>query len=230
VSLETCPRRPFDAVLLDAFGTLIDVHEPARRLRRTLLERIGVAVTEEAAAEAFAAEAGYYAAHCHEGSDGARLADLYRRCAAVILDRLGIDRDPAEAVAALRESIAFVAYPDAAPTIAGIAGAGLKLAVVSNADCSLPSMLREAGLEITPVFDSASTGSSKPDPEIFHRALRSLGTSAERTLHVGDTPAADGAGARAAGVHVRILDRSGGGGTGTISALTDLLPLIGAPA
>ena len=228
--MSAAPDRRYDTVLLDAFGTLITVDRPAARLRAALSERMGIEVAETAAGEAFAAEAGYYAHHCHRGADPASLATLHRECAAVLLERLSIDADPAVAVELLGDGIVFAAYPDAAPALAGLSAAGIRLAVVSNADYTLPAMLHQAGIEIEHVFDSATSGSSKPDPGIFRRALRALGADPHRTLHVGDTPAADGAGARAAGIDVRIIDRDGAGGPGTIVSLTELPPLAAAPA
>ena len=98
---------------------------------------------------------------------------------------------------------------------------------MSNWDCSLPETLEAAGIRVGWVFGSASSGSSKPDPVIFHRALRALRVAPARALHIGDTEETDGAGARAAGIDVRIVDRGGGpGGPDTIAALTEVLDLL----
>ena len=217
----------YDAVLLDAFGTLLDLDDPVGRLQRAVGERLGQPVPREAAQRAFTAEVGYYAARCHDGRDPATLARLRAACAAIVLDELGIDRDPAEAVVLLGDSIRYRAFPDVGPTLAGLRRAGVPVAVVSNADCSLPDMLRAAGLELEHVFSSAATGSSKPDPGIFRAALETLAVAPERALHVGDTRDADGDGARAAGVDVRIIDRSGAGAPDTIASLTEIVELIG---
>jgi len=217
----------YDAVLLDAFGTLIDIDQPFVRLCRSLRRHLGVAVTAADAERAFRAEMGFYADHCHEGSDAAALAGLRTRCAAIVLGELGIDADPARAAVLLGDSIVFRAFDDVDPLLEGLDRAGVAVAVVSNWDCSLPEALAGVGIEIEHVFDSASSGSSKPDPGIFHRALETLGVVPGRALHVGDTEEADGRGARAAGVDVRILDRGRGvAAAGTISALTDVLNLL----
>ena len=219
--------RRYDAVLLDAFGTLLDLDDPVGRLQRAVAERLGRQVPREAARRAFAAEVDYYAGRCHEGRDPATLAALRTACAAVVLDELGIEHDPADAVVLLGDSIRYRAFDDVRPALAGLERAGVAVAVVSNADCSLPDMLRAAGLGLERVFSSAVTGFSKPDPGIFRAALRALGVPAGRALHVGDTPAADGKGARAAGVDVRIIDRSGAaGGPDTIASLTEILELV----
>jgi putative hydrolase of the HAD superfamily len=217
----------YDAVLLDAFGTLIDIDQPYLRLRRSLRRHLDAEVSATAAERAFRAEMRYYADHCHEGSDATALARLRERCAAIVLDDLGIKADAAAAAALLRDSIAFRVFADVAPLLAGLDRAGVGVAVVSNWDCSLRDTLTETGIEIGLVFDSASAGSSKPDPGIFRRALRALEVDPGRALHIGDTEQTDGHGARAAGVDVRIVDRGGAAaGPGTITALTDVLDLL----
>jgi putative hydrolase of the HAD superfamily len=217
----------YDAVLLDAFGTLIDIDQPFLRLRRSVRRHLGAEVSAEAAEHAFRAEMRYYADHCHEGADAASLAELRTRCAAIVLTELGIDADPAVAAGLLIDAIAFRVFADVAPLLEGLERAGVGVAVVSNWDCSLQRTLAATGIEIGLVFDSATAGSSKPDTGIFGRALRTLGVEPGRALHVGDTEETDGVGARAAGIDVRIVDRSAGaGGPDTITALTDVLALL----
>jgi putative hydrolase of the HAD superfamily len=57
-------------------------------------------------------------------------------------------------------------------------------------------------------------------------ALERLAVDPQRALHVGDTPAADGDGARAAGIDVRIVDRSGEPADSTIGSLEEIIPLL----
>jgi putative hydrolase of the HAD superfamily len=217
----------YDAVLLDAFGTLIDIDRPYARLQASVRRHLGAEVTLADAERAFRAEITYYADHCHEGADERALAGLRARCAAVVLAELGIEADPAVAAALLTDAIAFRAYDDVAPLLAGLAEAGVEVAVVSNWDCSLPEALAAAGIQAEHVVASGSSGSSKPDPGIFAVALDALGVAAGRALHVGDTEETDGVGARAAGIDVRIVDRGGAAaGADTISALTDVLDLL----
>lgn len=99
--------------------------------------------------------------------------------------------------------------------IASIAARGVAIAIVSNADGTVERQLRAdgicqvgpgAGVEVAAVLDSGVVGVAKPDPAIFGLALDRLGTVAARTLHVGDTPAADVVGARAAGLHPVLVD------------------------
>ena len=217
----------YDAVLLDAFGTLIDIDRPYARLQASVRRHLGAGITLADAERAFRAEMSYYADHCHEGSDDQALAALRGRCASIVLAELGIEADPAVAATLLIDAIAFRAYDDVAPLLAGLAAAGVEVAVVSNWDCSLPEALAAAGIEVDNVVASGSSGWSKPDPALFGVALDALGVAAARALHVGDTEETDGVGARAAGIDVRIVDRGGAAaGADTISALTDVLDLL----
>lgn len=105
--------------------------------------------------------------------------------------------------------------PGAREALVAIAALGVRIAVVSNADGTVEAQLRDdgicqvgpgAGVEVGAVLDSGVVGVAKPDPAIFHLALTALGVVPERAVHVGDTPAADVAGARAAGVHPVLVD------------------------
>ncbi len=77
----------------------------------------------------------------------------------------------------------------------------MRLAVVSNWDCSLEGVL--TGLGVADRFDvvsaSAVVGAAKPDPAIFAHALGALGVAPANALHCGDLPEKDCVGARAPG-------------------------------
>ena len=92
---------------------------------------------------------------------------------------------------------------------------GIGLAVVSNADGTAEGQLRSdeicqvgvgPGVPVAAVLDSTVVGVSKPDPSIFHLALQALDVAPADAVHVGDTPAADVEGARAAGVTPVLVD------------------------
>jgi putative hydrolase of the HAD superfamily len=87
---------------------------------------------------------------------------------------------------------------------------GLRLAVVSNANGTVRSVLGRVGLMplVESVFDSQEEGVEKPDPRFFARALARTGSQAETTIHVGDLYHADVVGARAAGIEPVLLDRA----------------------
>jgi putative hydrolase of the HAD superfamily len=200
-----------EAVLLDAFGTLVGMDPPAPRLRAALAAR-GVDVSEERAADAFAAEIAYYLEHQLDGRDAAGLDELRDRCADVLREALGVpELDHGAARAAMLAAIRFTPYPDARPALLELRERGLRLVVASNWDCSLPGALRDAGLLelLDGVVSSAEVGARKPDARLFARALELAGCPPERALHVGDSMSGDVAGAAAAGIRAVLLRRGG---------------------
>jgi HAD superfamily hydrolase (TIGR01509 family) len=90
----------------------------------------------------------------------------------------------------------WVPYADAAAVVEALHAQGVVTGVISNVGFGLRPILRGHGLE--PLAEhltmSYEVGATKPDPEIFRAALRSLGTRPEETLVVGDNAEADGGG------------------------------------
>ncbi|HVE67302.1 MAG TPA: HAD-IA family hydrolase [Solirubrobacteraceae bacterium] len=207
------------AVLLDALGTLVRLEDPVAPLRRELAAR-GIEVDEATARAGLAAEIAYYRQHNLEGSDRAALAALRRRCAEVLRDGLrsaatGAARDALAAATttavhdALLSALRFRAYPDVLPALERLRAAGLRTVVVSNWDVSLHDRLAETGIaaRVDGAIASAELGVAKPDPAIFAHALTMAGARPEQALHVGDSPEADVAGARAAGIEPVLIVR-----------------------
>ncbi len=193
------------AVFLDALGTLVELEPPWPQLAAEL----GVE-EDERLVTAMRAEMAYYRDHADEGTDAAALADLRRRCAALLGRELG---RPVE-VEAMMAAIRFRAYDDAAPALAELRRRGLTLICVSNWDYALPQVLERCGLaaSLDDVITSAAAGARKPDPAIFAAALGRADCAPEEALHVGDTAEEDVAGAEAAGIPALLIDRSDGGG------------------
>ena len=189
-----------DAVTIDAYGTLVTLRDPPGALDRALRER-DVERSREEVTAAFAAEARYYRDRSHEGADEASLALLRRDCAAVFLDALGADLDPADFAPAFVGALEFEAVPGAVEAVSELTRLGLRLAVVSNWDVALAEHLERIGLagRFEAVVTSAEAGAPKPDSRIFELALERLQVRPERALHVGDSEA-DEEGARAAGM------------------------------
>ena len=100
-------------------------------------------------------------------------------------------------------------YDDVVATLEELRRRDLKLAIVSNWDSYLPTLL--AALDLDRFFPvvavSAIEEVGKPDPEIFRRVCGRLGVGAAEALHVGDSPSEDYEGARAAGLSALLLDR-----------------------
>lgn len=223
-----------EAVLLDAYGTLVRLDDPVGRLAGRLAAD-GHRHPPDRVAAALRAEVLHYRAHHDEGYDPPSLASLRLRCAAVLAEGLGDDVPPLPRLTEiLVDALRFDLLPDALPALDAMRDAGLRLGVVSNWDCGLGDVLDGLGVgdRFGVVATSAVVGAGKPDPAIFHHALGALGVAPSAALHCGDLPEYDCAGAAAAGVRAVLIDRDGERATApagwacpTIAALPELLPL-----
>jgi 2-haloalkanoic acid dehalogenase type II len=204
------------AVFLDALGTLVALEPPWPRLATAL----GLADDERLRA-AMRAEMVHYREHAHEAADAAALARLRAESAALVERELGVR----VSVEALMSAIRFRAFDDAAPALVGLRKRGLRLLCVSNWDYALPEVLERCGLaeRLDGVVTSAAVGAAKPDPAIFAAALELAGCEPAAALHVGDSPAEDIAGARAAGIPALLIDRDGGGDVASLAQIEALL-------
>jgi 2-haloacid dehalogenase/putative hydrolase of the HAD superfamily len=89
-------------------------------------------------------------------------------------------------------------YPDAVEFLRGL---DLPVCCVSNADTvPLMAAIRRHGLVFDEVVSSESVRCYKPDPGIFHDALRRLGAAPERAVHIGDSLHSDIRGAAGLGI------------------------------
>jgi len=81
-------------------------------------------------------------------------------------------------------------------------GRHYRLGIVSNFYGNLTRVCDDAGIRsfFHTLVDSAEVGCEKPDPRIFHHALRALGVSAAAATFVGDSLPRDMAGARGVGM------------------------------
>jgi 2-haloalkanoic acid dehalogenase type II len=225
-------RSPVEAVLLDAYGTLVELRDPAARLGDRLAAE-GHPQPADRVRAALADEIRFYRRHHDRGRDAASLADLRLDCARVLAEGLGSDVPPLPRLAGiLVESLRFELIPDVLPALDDLAAAGLRLAVVSNWDAGLEEVL--AGLGVAGRFEavavSAVFGVGKPHPAIFAHALSVLGVPPGRAVHCGDHPEFDCAGARGAGVRGVLVDRSGAhpdAACPRVRSLVDLRGLIG---
>ena len=206
------------AVLLDALGTLVELEPPWVHLAEAL--DMG---PDALLVRAVRAEMSYYRDHSHEGRDARSLAELRGRCAEVLSEELGREVP----VETMMSAIRFRAFGDAAPALATLRHLGLRLVCVSNWDCSLSDVLARCGFggALDGVVTSAETGARKPDPAIFEAALGVAGCQAQEALYVGDTPAEDIEGARAARIPALLIDREGDGEIDSLEAIRHHLRL-----
>ena len=204
------------AVLLDALGTLVELPDPAAALVEELEAR-GVRVRPAEAGWAIGAEIAFYRSHMHHARDLEALADLRTRCTEVLRGGLPAHaREVPDLEGALLGALRFRAYPEVPDVLRAWREAGVRLVVVSNWDVSLHEVLERTGLAelVDGALSSAEHGVAKPDPSIFAAGLELAGVGADEALHVGDDLEADVGGARAAGIDVVLVDRSGGSAPG----------------
>jgi putative hydrolase of the HAD superfamily len=198
------------AVLFDAGGVLLD-------LDYAYLGRVfrahGAAVDDEKLARVEAAARFEVDRSRRAGEPAGDWRDFFY----LLLGRLGVAPGEHDAIidtlweAHQRVGLWTVAAPEGPETVARLRRAGLRTAVVSNAEGQVARDLDLAGYRgmFDTVVDSHIVGVRKPAPEIFRIALEHLAVDAARAVYVGDIPAIDVAGARAAGIGPVLLDRHG---------------------
>ena len=102
-------------------------------------------------------------------------------------------------------------YEDVMDVLKHLKSNGFVLAIVSNWDTRLPSLVDQLGISsfFETIVISAHVGYEKPHPTIFQIALNKTGLSPHDVLYVGDDPYLDYQAARKAGLHSLHLDRMG---------------------
>ena len=129
---------------------------------------------------------------------------------------------------------ACLLFPDAVQTLTALRAAGRRLGLITNGSIRMQSA-KLACLALSPMFDtiliSDAEGISKPNRQIFDRALERLNVNPAHAVFVGDHPEVDVAGARAAGMRAiwrrdprvsRVVEADA-----VIEELGDLLTLLG---
>ena len=195
-----------EAVVFDAYGTLLDVHG-AMQLHADALppdwERISV--------EWRAKQLEYTWISSLTGPDQHR--DFWTLTEAA-LDYVAARHritDPAVRAALLDAYRVLPAYPDAAPMLAALRGRGLKTAILSNGEPGmLDSAVAAAGLKdlLDAVISVEEVSVFKPDPRVYSLAEWRLGSALSRMGFVSSN-AWDAQGAARAGFKVFWCNRSG---------------------
>jgi putative hydrolase of the HAD superfamily len=151
------------------------------------------------------------------------------RNAAVTARKLEVDASPEMLVRVTDERLSFNPYPESESVLQELKDMGLTLCVVSNWDAQLELVLE--GLGWTGYFDavvaSAKVGVEKPEAEIFETALEVCGAERGRTVHVGNDPVSDVAGAAACGIDRVLVSRKGEEVPEAVAVIPDLRPLPG---
>jgi putative hydrolase of the HAD superfamily len=107
------------------------------------------------------------------------------------------------------------------------AGKRYPLAVISNADGKLITVLERCGIAdcFASITDSGVVGCEKPDAAIFQAALQSMNAEPAQSLYVGDVYSVDYLGATRAGMQAMLFDVAGayrGNGLPRVESLEEL--------
>ena len=101
-------------------------------------------------------------------------------------------------------------FDDVPLVLEQLAGEGFRLAVISNWDERLRSVLRNLRLDshFETIVVSCEVGHAKPDPVIFDQAAQALHLPAGQILHIGDSAEMDLEGAKNAGFRALRIHRA----------------------
>lgn len=219
-------------IVFDAVGTLIHPEpSPAvvyATVGRQFGSRLGEAEIGGRLIDSLAAEEKRDRAATQRTSE-AREEDRWRNIVGRVLDDVDdVGSCFAELFRYFSQPRAWTCRPDVAPVLRALKERGHLLALASNYDARLRTVV--AGLPdlkpISQIVISAEVGWRKPAPEFFAAVCQKLALPARQILLVGDDPVHDYEGARRAGLSAVLLDpddRIEGSGIVCIRRLEELI-------
>ena len=192
----------YRGLLLDADGTLFDYERAeSLALEETLTPMVPASERPQAAAVYRSINAGWWR-RFEQGSVTA--AELKVGRFADLIAELRLSFDPVKISARYLDRLSTKALllPHARESIAAVSGFA-RLCLVTNGLSQVQrGRLAASGMagHFSAVVISEELGIAKPDPRFFHAASEALEIGCTDLLCIGDSPAADIAGARAAGI------------------------------
>lgn len=197
------------AITIDLDDTLWEIHPVIHRAERGLYAWLGDAYPR--ITDAFSRE-DIYAQRVAIASEFPELSHDYTFMRRTVLGRLGIaagygDGIVDEAMAvfdALRNDV--VIFPEVRPALAQLKERFV-LVAVTNGNANLEMI----GIDdlFHDIVTARAAGAAKPAQQIFDKAVAAAGSTPQQTLHVGDHPEFDVAGAIDAGLHAVWVNRNG---------------------
>lgn len=103
----------------------------------------------------------------------------------------------------------YQVFEDVVPALQRLRQAGVKRAVISNADADVTEFCTHLAFahEMNLIVTSAIVGFEKPDARTYYAALDPLQIDPAKALHIGDQPKSDVVGALAVGMQAALIDR-----------------------
>jgi putative hydrolase of the HAD superfamily len=199
-------------VLFDVGGTLIS--EDPRDSIVPFLQRQGATFNSSRLLEAITKADAYHSAHQDSAKTWDDALHVWRGFDQILLETLEVDDVPklTEALlASWNDPHVWPLLPGVRESLEALTRGGYRLAVISNWDGGLERVLDVVGLRqyFEFVMASATFGTRKPDPRIFHGALERLGLPASEVVYVGNNLAHDAQAARAVGIQAVLVPSFG---------------------
>ncbi|NRD27642.1 HAD family hydrolase [Frigoribacterium sp. VKM Ac-2836] len=201
------------AVGFDLDGTLFDHHGSARSAAVQFLGSLGVVTSEPTLARWFDAEEEHFE---RWRSGEISFSEQRRERLRSVLPPLGVgvpasDVDVDELFGRYLRAYesSWQAFPDALPLLRSLRSAGHRIGLLTNGtEAQQRAKLRRTGLldEFDVVCTSERIGFSKPDARAFAALAYEIGVEPGACLFIGDDPAKDADGARAAGMQALLVD------------------------
>ena len=232
-------QKAFKTIFFDAAGTLMKPVRPVGQSCALFAENYGVKVSPAEIARRFHACFSSAPPLAFPNAEAKEIQileqgwwkDLVRKVFAPYGPFPRYDEYFAELFAYFGRADSWVLFPETLDTLAALKKKRVTLAVISNFDSRLFTILQ--GLGVSSCFESivisSRAGHAKPDPRIFHHALALHRTEARKALHIGDSPDKDAAAAKNAGLTGVLLDRKARIKSNSflrVQNLAGLLPLI----
>ena len=201
-----------DAVLIDLDNTLFDSSLTKRLNIKSSVEELGATWTPELHSKFSTLEA-VAIRNFYGGKIDSVQYGLDRGQA--LIDAFGLSITPAEGSQILLDSIknGFILLPRAKEAIEKLYGLMVPLCIASNG-IYVNQKTRLDKLDLTKyfthIFVSDKVGSTKPLAAFYEHALKTVGTTPERTMMIGDEVTSDIVGAKAAGLKTCFIMRRPG--------------------
>lgn len=204
-------------ILFDAVGTLFETAEPVERAYSRFFARHGMVASPDLLRQSFKNVVSTLPApdfSRFDNGDGAE-REWWRQVVEAVADAAGhrgasgLPPCFAEVFEHYAEASAWRLFSETTHVLAKLRSDGHQLAIVSNFDLRLHTVVRGLGIaeQFDLVLSSAEVGARKPSPRIVLRAMDLLGHQRVSTCLVGDSPHEDGGAAAAAEIPLFLLAR-----------------------